>query len=97
MKLGEGVAYMVAQCVGAIAGLLLFGIFSKSRTTPRASRAWAPTVGQVLHFAPERGRRLLGRGGDTFIFVSVVLFATHKAAIQGLAAWPLVCHWWWST
>jgi len=33
----------------------------------------------------------------TFVFVSVILFATHKAAIQGAAGLAIGMSWSWST
>jgi len=87
MKLGEGVAYMVAQCVGAIAGAyLLFGIFSQVPNYSKSVQGlgtdgWGKY--STLHLS--EGGAFLVEVVITFIFVSVVLFATHKAAIQGLA------------
>ena len=45
MKVGEGVAFMVAQFAGAIAGaVVLWQIFDAVPFYPAASRGWAPTA-----------------------------------------------------
>jgi aquaporin Z len=85
MKVVEGLAYILTQVVGAIFGaLVLFTIFSQ---VPGYSRhieglgtdGYGPY--SITH---------LGQAGAfitevvlTFVFVSVVLLATHKAAIAG--------------
>jgi aquaporin Z len=88
MKIVDGIAYMVAQVTGAIAGaLVLWQIFS---SVPGYSRhiqglgtdgygAYAPIthIGQSGAFITEVVL--------TGVFVLVVLMATHKAAIQGAA------------
>jgi aquaporin Z len=87
MKLAEGVAYMVAQFAGAIAGAyLLWGMFDQ---VPHYSKSvqglgtdgWGKY--SLLHLS--EGGAFLVEVVLTFVFVSVVLFATHKAAIQGAA------------
>jgi aquaporin Z len=87
MKLAEGVAYIVAQVLGGIAGAyLLYWMFT---TTPlyHKSVQGLGTDGygakSILHVS--QGGAFLIEVVLTAIFVSVVLFATHKAAIQGAA------------
>jgi aquaporin Z len=87
MKLAEGVAYIVAQLIGAIAGAyLLYWMFT---TTPHYSKSkqGLGTDGygkqSLLHIS--QGGAFLVEVVLTMIFVLVVLFATHKAAIQGAA------------
>jgi aquaporin Z len=87
MKLAEGVAYIVAQVIGAIAGAyLLYWMFT---TTPHYSKSkqGLGTDGfgkqSLLHIS--QGGAFLVEVVLTMIFVLVVLFATHKAAIQGAA------------
>ena len=87
MKLAEGVAYMVAQFIGAIGGAyLLYWMFT---TTPHYSKS-KQGLGQdgygkasLLHIS--QGGAFLVEVVLTTIFVLIVLFATHKAAIQGAA------------
>ncbi len=87
MKLAEGIGYMLAQAAGAIAGaLVLWGMFSQ---IPGYSRS---VEGLGTDGYGKYSTVLLGQGGAflvevvlTFVFVSVVLFSTHKAAIQGAA------------
>lgn len=87
MKLTEGVAYMVAQFVGAIGGAyLLFAMFKQVPSYSKSVQGlgtdgWGKY--SILHLS--EGGAFLVEVVLTFIFVSVVLFATHKAAIQGLA------------
>jgi aquaporin Z len=87
MKVQEGIAYIVAQTAGAIAGaLVLWAIFDQIPGYGRSKQGMGTDgYGKYSHV-------LLGQGGAflvevvlTFIFVMVVLFATHKAAIQGAA------------
>ena len=87
MKLVEGVAYLVAQFAGGIAGAyLLYWMF-----TPRPSiqRAWsglgADGYGTPSHLPCSQGGRLPDRGRPHRRLRLVVLFATHKAAIKGAA------------
>jgi len=87
MKATEAIGYMVAQIVGAIAGAaVLWGIFSQ---IPGYSRS---VEGLGADGYGTYSLTHLGQSGAfitevllTFIFVSVVLFATHKAAIAGAA------------
>jgi aquaporin Z len=87
MKLAEGVAYLVAQFAGGIAGAyLLYWMFT---TTPLYNKSveglgtdgWGTK--SILHIS--EGGAFLVEVVLTTIFVMVVLFATHKAAIQGAA------------
>jgi aquaporin Z len=87
MKLTEGVAYMVAQAIGAIAGAyLLYWMFTTSPLYSKGKQGLG-TDGygkqSLLHVS--QGGAFLIEVVLTTIFVSVVLFATHKAAIQGAA------------
>jgi aquaporin Z len=87
MKLAEGVAYMVAQVVGAIGGAyLLYWIFTTSPLYHKDKQGLG-TDGfgkeSLVHIS--QGGAFLVEVVITTIFVSVVLFATHKAAIQGAA------------
>lgn len=87
MKLQEGAAYWVAQAAGGIAGAyLLYWMFT---TTPlyhkNVQGLGADGYGaqSILHVS--QGGAFLVEVVITAIFVLVVLFATHKAAIQGAA------------
>lgn len=87
MKLVEGISYMVAQVAGGIAGAyLLYWMFT---TVPSYSknRQGLGTDGygaqSLLHIS--QGGAFLVEVVLTAVFVMVVLFATHKAAIQGAA------------
>jgi len=87
MKAGEAVGYVIAQVAGAVAGaVVLWQIFSD---IPGYSRK-AQGLGTDGYGASSIVR--LNQTGAfvtevvlTFIFVMVILFATHKAAIQGAA------------
>ncbi len=87
MKLGEGVAYMVAQVVGAIGGAyLLFAVMLQIPSYHKQIQGLgADGYGKNSHLLLSQGGAFLVEVVITFVFVSVVLFATHKAAIQGLA------------
>jgi aquaporin Z len=87
MKLAEGVAYIVAQVIGGIAGAyLLYWMFT---TTPFYNKATqglgADGYGKESMLHISQGGAFLVEVVLTAIFVLVVLFATHKAAIQGAA------------
>jgi aquaporin Z len=87
MKLVEGVAYIVAQVAGGIAGAyLLYWMFTTSPLYSKGTQGLG-TDGygrqSLLHVS--QGGAFLIEVVITAIFVSVVLFATHKAAIQGAA------------
>jgi aquaporin Z len=87
MKLVEGVSYMVAQVVGGIAGaFLLYWMMTTSPLYHKAVQGLG-TDGygskSLLHIS--QGGAFLVEVVLTAVFVMVVLFATHKAAIQGAA------------
>jgi len=87
MKVAEGIAYMAAQVAGAIGGaLVLWAIFDQIPGYSRSVQGMG-TDGYAKYSTVG-----IGQGGAflvevvlTFIFVSVVLFSTHRAAIQGAA------------
>jgi aquaporin Z len=87
MKLVEGVSYMVAQVAGGIAGAYL--LYWMMTTVPSYHKAvqGLGTDGygskSILHIS--QGGAFLVEVVLTAVFVMVVLFATHKAAIQGAA------------
>jgi aquaporin Z len=87
MKLVEGVSYMVAQVAGGIAGAYL--LYWMMTTLPSYHKAvqGLGTDGyggqSLLHIS--QGGAFLVEVVLTAVFVMVVLFATHKAAIQGAA------------
>ena len=87
MKFQEGLAYMVAQVAGGIAGAyLLYWMFTTVPTYHKAVQGLG-TDGygskSLLHIS--QGGAFLVEVVITAVFVMVVLFATHKAAIQGAA------------
>jgi aquaporin Z len=87
MKVGEAIGYMVAQVVGAIAGAaVLWGMVSQVPNYSRTGTGLG-TDGygaySLVHLS--EGGAFLTEVVLTFVFVMVVLFATHKAAIQGAA------------
>ena len=87
MKLAEGVAYIVAQVIGGIAGAyLLYWMFT---TTPIYNKSiqglGTDGYGKQSILRISQGGAFLIEVVLTTIFVLVVLFATHKAAIQGAA------------
>jgi aquaporin Z len=87
MKIVEGIGYMVAQVAGAIVGAtVLFSILSQipgySRTVQgMGTDGWGKYSLTGLH----QSGAFITEVVLTFVFVTVVLFATHKAAIQGAA------------
>jgi aquaporin Z len=85
MKLAEGVAYLIAQFAGGIVGAyLLYWMFTTSPLYHKSVQGLG-TDGygsqSILHVS--QGGAFLIEVVLTTIFVLVVLFATHKAAIQG--------------
>jgi aquaporin Z len=87
MKLAEGVAYMVAQVVGAIGGAyLLYGVMVNIPSYHKQIQGLGQDgYGKYSHLLLNQTGAFLVEAVLTFVFVSVVLYATHKAAIQGLA------------
>jgi aquaporin Z len=87
MKVTEAVAYWVAQFAGGIAGAyLLYWMFTTSPLYHKSIQGlgtdgWGTK--SVLHVS--EGGAFLIEVVLTTVFVLVVLFATHKAAIQGAA------------
>jgi aquaporin Z len=87
MKVAEGIGYMVAQTAGAIAGaLVLWGIFSGVPGYSRSGQGLG-TDGYGLYSLTHLGQSsaFITEVVLTFVFVMVVLFATHSAAIKGAA------------
>jgi aquaporin Z len=87
MKLAEGVAYLVAQFAGAIVGAyLLYWMFTTSSLYRKSIEGLGTDgYGKQSHLLVSQGGAFLIEVVLTAIFVLVVLFATHKAAIQGAA------------
>ncbi len=87
MRLGEGIAYIVAQLLGAIAGAYL--LYAMMDTSPFYSKSriglGADGYGSASHLHVSQGGAFLIEVVLTAVFVMVVRFATHKAAIQGAA------------
>ncbi len=87
MKATEGLGYWVAQFAGAIAGAaVLWQIFEGIPTYHRQLQGLGTDgygKASLLHLnqAGAFGTEVM----LTFVFVTVILFATHKAAIQGAA------------
>ncbi len=87
MKLAEGVSFVVAQFAGAIVGAyLLYWMFTTSPLYNKGIQGLgADGYGKQSHLLVSEGGAFLIEVVLTSIFVTVVLFATHKAAIQGAA------------
>jgi aquaporin Z len=87
MKLEEGVAYIVAQLVGAIAGAyLLYWMFTTSPLYSKSVQGLGTDgYGKQSHLFVSQWGAFLIEVVLTAIFVLIVLFSTHKAAIQGAA------------
>jgi aquaporin Z len=87
MKLGEGVGYLVAQFAGGIAGAyLLYWMFTTSPLYRKSIQGLGTDgYGKQSHLFVSQGGAFLIEVVLTAIFVLVVLFATHRAAIQGAA------------
>ena len=87
MKALEGLGYWVAQFAGAIAGAaVLWQIFTAVPTYSRklqglGTDGWGKDSLTQINQSGAFGVEVV----LTFIFVTVILFATHKAAIQGAA------------
>jgi aquaporin Z len=87
MKLVEGVSYMVAQVAGGIAGAyLLYWMFTTSAIYHKSVQGLGTDgYGNASDLHVSQGGAFLIEVVLTTVFVLVVLFATHKAAIQGAA------------
>ena len=87
MKLVEGVAYIVAQVAGGIAGAyLLYAMMDQSPFYSKSKIGLgADGYGSASTLHISQGGAFLIEVVLTGVFVMVVLFATHKAAIQGAA------------
>ncbi len=87
MKLAEGVSYLVAQFAGGIVGAyLLYWMFTTSPLYHKSLEGLGTDgYGKESHLLVSQGGAFLIEVVLTAIFVLVVLFATHKAAIQGAA------------
>ena len=87
MKLAEGVAYIVAQVAGGIVGAyLLYWMFTTSPLYKKSVQGLGTDgYGKESHLFVSQWGAFLIEVVLTAIFVMVVLFATHKAAIQGAA------------
>ena len=87
MKIAEGVAYLIAQFAGGIVGAyLLYWMFTTSPLYHKSVQGLGTDgYGTKSHLFVSQGGAFLIEVVLTTIFVLVVLFATHKAAIQGAA------------
>jgi aquaporin Z len=87
MKIQEAVAYWVAQFAGGIVGAyLLYWMFTTSALYHKSIQGLGTDgYGIKSHLLVSEGGAFLIEVVLTAIFVLVVLFATHKAAIQGAA------------
>jgi aquaporin Z len=86
-KVVEGVGYMLAQVAGAIVGAtVLFTIFEQIPGYHRALQGMGTDgYGKYSLVGLHQTGAFVTEAVLTFVFVTVVLFATHKAAIQGAA------------
>jgi aquaporin Z len=87
MKLAEGVSYLVAQFAGGIVGAyLLYWMFTTSKLYNKSVQGLGTDgYGKQSHLLVSQGGAFLIEVVLSAIFVMIVLFATHKAAIQGAA------------
>jgi aquaporin Z len=87
MKAAEAIGYVVAQVAGAITGaLVLWQIFSDIPGYSRKVEGLgADGYGSLSLTHLNQTGAFVTEVVLTFIFVTVILFATHKAAIQGAA------------
>jgi aquaporin Z len=87
MKLQEGVGYLIAQFAGGIVGAyLLYWMFSTSPLYHKGIQGLGTDgYGPQSHLFISEGGAFLIEVVLTTVFVLVVLFATHRAAIQGAA------------
>ncbi len=87
MKVTEGIAYIIAQVAGGIAGAyLLYWMMTTSPLYHKSIQGLgADGYGKASHLFVSQGGAFLIEVVLTTVFVMVVLFATHRAAIQGAA------------
>ena len=87
MKVTEGIGYWIVQFAGALAGAaILWGCFSGIPTYSRKVQGLgADGYGADSYLHLNQSGAFAVEVVLTFVFVSVILFATHKAAIQGAA------------
>jgi aquaporin Z len=87
MKLQEGVGYLIAQFAGGIVGAyLLYWMFTTSPLYHKSVQGLGTDgYGSASALRVSQGGAFLIEVVLTAVFVLVVLFATHKAAIQGAA------------
>jgi aquaporin Z len=87
MKLVEGISYLVAQFAGGIVGAyLLYWMFTTSPLYHKGIQGLGTDgYGAKSTLLVSQGGAFLIEVVLTAVFVMVVLFATHKAAIQGAA------------
>jgi aquaporin Z len=87
MRATEGIGYVVAQVAGAIAGaVVLWQIFTDVPHYSRKVQGLGTDgygAASLVHL--NQTGAFITEAVLTFIFVTVILFATHKAAIQGAA------------
>jgi aquaporin Z len=87
MKITEAVSYWIAQFAGGIVGAyLLYWMFTTSRLYSKSVVGLGTDgYGKQSHLLVSQGGAFLIEVVLTAVFVLVVLFSTHKAAIQGAA------------
>jgi aquaporin Z len=87
MKVAEGLAYMLAQVLGAILGATaLFAIFSQVPGYSRLKQGMGTDgYGKLSMIGLKQPGAFMAEAILTLVFVMVVLMSTHKAAIQGAA------------
>lgn len=87
MKIQEAVMYWIAQFAGGIVGAyLLYWMFTTSPLYHKGIQGLGTDgYGKQSHLLVSQGGAFLVEVVLTAIFVLVILFATHKAAIQGAA------------
>jgi aquaporin Z len=87
MKATEGVGYVIAQVAGAIGGAaVLWSVFSDVPGYSRKVQGLGTDgdgASSLVHL--NQSGAFVTEVVLTFVFVTVILFATHKAAIQGAA------------
>ena len=99
MKASEGVGYVIAQVAGAIGGAaVLWQVFSDVPHYSRKVQGLGTDgygAASLVHL--NQTGAFIVEVVLTFVFVTVILFATHKAAIQGAAGLAIGMSWSWST